>query len=283
MSRPRIAVVTDSLSPNFYFPVWHRYYAGQFGAGALNLITLAGQSGAFADYELGSIRETPSSYDDNDRLAAARQLVADLLETHDWVVRVDTDEFIVAEPHRYGSLVEYIAATKLPYISARGFDIFQHAGEAPLEMDRPVLGEQRNFAFALTAMNKTCITSQPLDWDRGFHMTALPPILDELYLFHLKRADIDLQVKWNEFMAARIENDPFIKAYYETPVEDIRGFHDALSTREAADGPDALDRIEYNAKFLAGVHLDENTNLLRYDHDIEFNNVKIPSRFWGIV
>jgi len=227
MSRPRIAVVTDSLSPDFYFPLWYRYYAEQFGARSINLITVAGHAGAFAGYQFGSLRETPSSYDDNDRLAAAGQLVADLLETHDWVVRVDTDEFIIAEPERYGNLVDYISTLKLPYVSARGFDVFQHGEEGPLDLDRPILGEQRNYAFALTAMNKTCITSQPLSWDRGFHMTQHPPVFDEIYLFHLKRADVELQVRWNAFVAARIENDPFIKAYYETPREAIQSFHDS--------------------------------------------------------
>ncbi|CAN5394058.1 hypothetical protein BH10PSE3_BH10PSE3_11000 [soil metagenome] len=283
MSRPRIAVVTDSLSPNFYFPLWYRYYANQFGARSINLITLAGEAGAFAGYQLGSLRETPSSYDDNDRLAATGQLVAELLQTHDWVVRVDTDEFIVADPQRHSSLVDYISTTTLPYVSARGFDVFQHTGEAPLDLTRPILGQQRNFAFALTAMNKTCITSQPLSWDRGFHMTQYPPVLDELYLFHLKRADIGMQIKWNEFMAVRIENDPFIKSYYETPIESIQGFHNSLSMRACVEGPDALDRRDYNMKFLANVHSDEITGLLRYDHDIEYSNVKIPSSFLGII
>jgi hypothetical protein len=283
MSRPKIAVVTDSLSSDFYFPLWYRYYTDQFGPRSINLITIAGAAGSFAGYELGSLRETPTSYDDNDRLEATKRLVADLLQDHDWVVRVDTDEFIVADPRRYGSLVDYISATKLPYISARGFDVFEHSSEAPLDLERPILGEQRSYAFALTAMNKTCITSQPLTWDRGFHMTQHPPLLDDLYLFHLKRADIVQQVKWNAFMADRIKNDPFIKAYYETPPEAIRGFHASLSQRETVEGADVLDRRDFNAKYLSGIYLDEITQLLRYDHDIEHNNVKIPEHFSGII
>jgi hypothetical protein len=38
----KAAILTDTMSPAFYFPLWYRYYEAQFGAESIHLMTLAG-------------------------------------------------------------------------------------------------------------------------------------------------------------------------------------------------------------------------------------------------
>lgn len=283
MSSRKVAVVTDSLSADFYFPKWHDYYGRLFGHSALHVATLAGSEGLFSAFPLAEVRTIHASYDDSDRLTFITSYVEELLETHDVVVRVDTDEFLVAEPRLYHDLRDYVDRLDQPYVTARGFDVFQKSEEPPLDLRRPILGEQRGFAFGLSALCKTAITSVPLTWDRGFHMTSTPPVFHHLYLFHMKRADIDLQERWNAYMAVRIHNDPFIRGYYETPRSQIEAFHAELSRRGTEEGDEALNRTEYLSRVMDAVRFDQGSGMWVYSHDLDTVNVTIPPRFRGLI
>lgn len=280
-SRAGIAVVTDTLSAGFYFPAWLDYYSREFGREALHVFAPRSEASKFDVMGLGAVIETPEHYNDNDRLIAITEYIDMLLGTHKWVVRVDTDEFIIADPLYYPNLTTYLESQTKPYVTARGFDIFHHTNDAPLDVSAPIIGLQRCYGFCNTALCKTAVTSIKMRWDRGFHLTSLAPDLDELYLFHLKRADIDMQVSWGEYIARRISNDPFIKAYYETPRQDIEAFSAELSARPCRDGADALRSEVFDEKFRAALQIDPGTGLFTASHFIDLENVRLPERFAG--
>ena len=283
MRRRRVAVVTDSLSAGFYFPKWREYYGAQFGNQALHVFTLAGGAPMFEPFKLGAVREISAFYNDEKRRKVITAYVGKLLKTHDYVIRVDTDEFLIPEPKRFHDLADYVERLDAPYVTARGFDIFEHSDELPLQLHRAIIGEQRNHAYTLSALCKTAVTSVPLKWDRGFHLTSKRPVFDDLYLFHMKRADIDLQSRWNGFMAARVRKDAFIQSYYEVPRKQIAAFMAELSRRPSESGEDVMLRSSYLDTFLAAIRFDARSGLWSYGHNLETVNVQIPDRFWHIV
>jgi hypothetical protein len=282
VKRRKVAVVTDSMSPGFYFPLWYRYYGKQFGAQSIHVVTLDGLKGSFAEYDVASITEMEDSYDDNVRLAAVTERVSELMEENDYVIRVDSDEFLVPEPSKFRGLGDYVQALDEEYVTARGFDVFQHSSEPEIMLDYPILAHQRHHAFALTSMNKTCITSVPIKWNRGFHCCSLRPKMSNLFLFHLKRADITQQVKWNKFLSQRIRDDSYIRSYYETPEDKIVEFHTDFSNparRQTVEGDDVLYRSDFTKQFIESVRFYDYTDLYEAPYVLEKVNVIIPERF----
>ena len=210
----RVAVVTDAVSSDFYFPLWHRYYAGQFGADNLYVITLETEAASFRRFTLGGLVPT-GSYNNRFRIDVVNQLVNDLLANHDVVIRVDTDEMLVADPRRYGTLREYVASLTQSHVTAYGFNVIPDRNQSPLDLDRPVLFHQRNIAYPYDALCKTCITVKSIRWAPGFHFCSEMPLFDHLFLFHLKLADIDLQVKIGSKTASYSDEAMFIE-YHKT-------------------------------------------------------------------
>lgn len=255
----RIAVLTDALSDQYFFPIWRRYYGGLFGDLNLFLVTYAGAA-PFSDAGLGGVIRLPVSYDDATRATAITDLVAMLLAAYDVVVRVDVDEFLVVDPRVAPDIRTYIEATNRPYDTARGFDVVQMPDEPPL---RPGLVlPQRGVAYANTALNKTAIVRTPLHWSVGFHWCSAYPECGPLFLLHLKRIDIDWQLSWVAEMTRNIAGNPAvtqeIQEYYRSDREKILEYHRGIDARPIVSGienwyRDALqwrffDAITYNAK-----------------------------------
>ncbi len=140
----RVAVITDSIAEDFFFPLWRRYYGGLFGDAALHVVTYEGGA-RFADPRLGGVLRLPVGYEDGLRAWVISDYVAMLLHANDVVVRVDVDEFLVVDPRAGASLPEFIARSDRPHLTARGFDVVQIMAKPPLQPDRPVLA-QRQFA-----------------------------------------------------------------------------------------------------------------------------------------
>lgn len=281
MKNRKIAVLTDAMSPGFYFPLWYKYYSSQFGADSINVLTIPNMASEFRKFELASITEMDQSYDDNVRLAAITNRVTELLKSHDYVVHVDTDEFLIPDPLKHRSLSDYINNLTFEYVTARGFDVFQHNNETSLDMEIPILVNQRSHCFALTAMNKTCITSIPITWKRGFHFCSQPPRLDELFLFHFKRADVDQNIGWNAYLSKKILNDEFIRSYYETPPEKVVQFLNGLSEREFEEGSSVMYRDAFYQNFMAGLTFNNEFGVYESGFIVEKKVIIIPEQYRG--
>ena len=278
--RSGVAVVTDAISPEFTFPIWHRYYGNQFGYENLFVLTHDG-SGSFGDFTLGDVKPISGAYNDDVRAAAVSNFVGVLLARYAAVVRVDVDEFLVVDPSRHRNLRSYVFGLDIEYITSQGFDIIQGPEDTAVDVTRPTL-EQRRLAFALTAMNKTAIVRRPLRWGRGFHYCSAPPILGDVYLFHLKRFDLARQRDWASGMTARLPPGSFEAKYYE---DDLRISEDFVRNRwlqPCASSEDALSRDTFNAHFEAAIRFNASNGLFEGPYDIESENVLIPGRFSSI-
>ena len=224
-SNLKIAVVSDAISDGAYFHAWKNYYAQTVGDENIFVFSYQRLPGCiFVNHR----------YCDSQRKKLITYFVANLLNTYDYVIRVDIDEFLVPMT---GTLKEYILSMTQNYVTANGFNVFQ-ADEPALDFSKPLL-RQRKFMYASGTVNKTCITQIPLEWSQGFHFCNHPPMFNGLCLLHMKHADRDTKNMWDSMMAA---NSTIIGVYnHYTRVE---------ADRMTLPIDDNIVRDEFNKRFL---------------------------------
>ncbi len=276
----RVAVVTDSVSDGFYFPLFLSYYRRELPGADIFVVTPAGRASMFAGFGLAGVVELSIDfYDDTVRANAISDFVSELTERYTHVMRVDCDEFAIADPRRFASLQAYIETAPHDYVTAFGYDVVAAPSDPPLDFSKPILGTQRSYAFALNALNKTCLTRIPQKWGRGFHACQSYPKFDGLYLMHLKRADIDMQVRFGEFLAALTREDEYIRNYYLTPRSQTVSFHENLFRQEKAAGWDGFVDPKFIAAFFLGLKKSPDNGLWDIRYEISDHLVEIPGEF----
>lgn len=274
----RVAVVTDTISSGYFFSAWHRYYAAQFGPENICIFTYREHEEQFSNFILGGVKVIPETYDDDLRISAISEFVSDLLRSHDVVVRVDVDEFLIPDPNKYISLAEYISKWPGTHITAFGFDVLQSPEEPDLDLSKSIMS-QRRYAYALTPMNKTCVTRIGIKWGRGFHYCSKPPQFDHLFLLHTKRADIKLQKDWNDHMRQKAGDNEFVRNYYSWEHEKITNYHKNRLSLPTLEGEDVMSREEFNRTFLGKIKYNERNELYEGPYEFEQVNVIVPPRF----
>ena len=207
--RKHVAVLTDATSPGEYFPHWLRYYAGQFGPENLYVVTYKDLGPLFDPMQIGGLLELDCDYSNDVRRTILTQLTEEMLKKYDVVVRCDADEFLIANPLLFGSLSAYVDALDVAHVTAFGMDVFQDIDEPALNMDgRPLLA-QRRYCVAATSLCKTAIVTKPVAWSIGFHFSDAPPNLGDLFLLHMKFADVGRRVIWFDHMRSLSGKDSF--------------------------------------------------------------------------
>ena len=268
----RIAVVTDLLSEGHFYPLWHGYYGGLFGAANLFVVTY-GDAAPLATLKLGGVMRLPVGYSNDVRAQVMTDLVALLLGAYDVVIRVVADEILVVDPRVAANLRDYIEDTDRPYYTARGFDVVQTPEEAPLRPGGAVLA-QRQVAYQNTAGNKTCITRVPVHWSAGFHWCSCYPECGPLFMLHLKRIDVDWQMAWYEEFGRALDANPAVpeatRAKYRPDRDTILQYHRGVSSRRRVAGIENWYRDEVQAQFFDAITYRPRDDLyvgdFRHDH-----------------
>lgn len=281
MCAKRVAVITDTTSSAFYFDLWQRYYGAQFGVENLFVVTSLGSLAEFRSLALGGVWHSTHDYDDRARARTMSAAVTFLLTSYQYVVRVDVDEFLVPDPRRYNGLSDYIEKLERPYVTARGLNIYQAPGVLPIEFERSILVTQRRIARAETALNKTCVTSIPMDWGLGMHFASVYPCLGELFLFHLKRADIEMLVAWGDWMLPQVRGNGELEKYYGQTREDYLNTNKATLNYPLMDGWDALFNAQLDRKFLDSVNYDAANRRYRGPFHSAPHCILVPDEFAG--
>lgn len=194
--RPTVAAITMVRNERAMLPRWVQHYASQCG-GADHLLVIDDNSddGSTDDLPCPVVRIPPlTGHFEPTRLALLSKFAAGLLEAYDAVLFTDADEFLLAEPRKYKTLVDLVAdRPDEPVIGAMGLNLVHHLGhEGPLDPDLPLLS-QRRLAKFIPLMCKPAIKRVPAAWTAASHgVKGTPYRIDpELFMFHAKFSDRD--------------------------------------------------------------------------------------------
>ncbi len=189
----------------FFLPIWYRYYSAQLGAENVFVIDHDSnqpvQTPGAPGVPLPNVLRLPFSdvpppkgkkntFDAN-RFSFLSSIVNGLLVYYDTVIFNDTDEMFVPDPARFSSLRAYLddPRNRFSAIAGMGLEIIHDPEtEAPLDVNRPVLSQRRNFLYDVYyakphVISKACRL--------GAHGVSMPFRFDpDLYLLHLKNVDM---------------------------------------------------------------------------------------------
>ena len=241
------AVVTDAVSCGFYFPLWHSYYSRLFGPENLHVIFPDDSVFPTERYPVGRVYPY-AKYDNHARIALVSEVTSGLLKANRYVLHVDVDEILIANPHKFNSLTEYLQDLRLDHVTARGYNLIELKNDLPLDINAKVLISQRNTVYPYSALNKTALVSVETKWAPGFHFCNHAPQFDDLILIHLKYADIAMQLKIGGEVADRAL-DPLFISYHRTPEEVLRHRMQVVYNYPSVSSRDSLYRESYNEAF----------------------------------
>jgi hypothetical protein len=282
----KVAVITDTIAADQYFQVWHSYYAKFFGADNLYVVTYKGLSPLFAGIRLGGLWELPDEYNDGLRSRVISALVTALLGSHDYVVRADVDELVVPDPRTAPDLRTYIEAldrNKRPYVTARGFEVVEVTEDPPLEISRPLLVRQRRFSYRNSALNKTCLTAVPIEWTGGFHGGTVYPLMSDLYLFHLKYADLTGRLRWFHSLIEHAPNNVQGQKYWSDGIANILAMREALARRKLVSGWEQFVSREFDEDFLTTIRMNPSSRQYQGNFFTDGFLCEIPPEFSGML
>ena len=171
--------------------LWGRHYAAEVGARNCYIIDHGSTDGSLDGLTgINIVRIPRSPQDDPRRARFLSQFCGALLQWYDAVIHTDIDEILVADPARHLSLARYCAAETRPVVNAVGLDLLHRPDrEPPLSPGLPVTLQRRWVRFS-SAMCKPVMIRAPVEWAPGFHCVASPPVFGDLFLFHLRYADL---------------------------------------------------------------------------------------------
>jgi hypothetical protein len=132
-------------------------------------------------------------------------------------------------------------------------------------------------------MSKTALTTVPLQWGPGFHFCSVFPSFDDLFMFHLKRADVEQQMSWFAYISQRDFKDKSMAQYYAPNREKIMQFHTSVSAKKLVRGWEGADRTEFRTKVMGAIKLDRNDGIYRGAHFQDEVICELPQEFADIV
>lgn len=193
---PRVVVMTMVRDEGPMLARWVRHYAGQVGMENLVVLDDGSTDGSTDDLPctVHRLPPLPGGRDyESTRMELASGLARGLLAVYDVVVFVDGDEFLIADPARYDSLLDLLATrADREVLAPMALNVVHHLDvEGALDPDAPVLG-QRQFAKFVPLMCKPAVKRVPAQWRFATHGIMAPFAVDpDLFLVHLKFFDRD--------------------------------------------------------------------------------------------
>jgi hypothetical protein len=276
-----VFAVTQALSSEFYFPTWYGYYSEQIGSENLFIVTDKLTKGAFDGLALGGVYAYPSDvYDEVSRIRLVTAIVSGLLEFYDTAVVADTDEFLVPDPRFYSGILDYLRKSPPLYSTSIGVDVIQYTDEADLDLAKPILLRQRKYGYLTTSLCKTSLTRIPMEWGVGYHYCSVYPKLNGTFLFHLKRADKNLQFRWLERMSKYNIPTEQIRNYYAPEQTKIDGYYSMVRSWPVKSGWENAYDKPFIEKYFNEVCLDR-SGIYRGKHFSSNSLFEFPEEFSG--
>jgi hypothetical protein len=178
-----------------FLPVWAAHYRAAVGAPHCYVFDHGSDDGsvdACGPYQVAKLPRSP--LDEVWRADLVSRFCAALLEEYDAVAYADVDELLVADPRRFRGLVDLGASAEADVLTAFGTNVLHVAGEAPLNLARPV-SAQRHWTRPFSSLCKPVLARRPVQWVPGFHYADAASAFGGLYLFHIAYADNEITAR----------------------------------------------------------------------------------------
>lgn len=193
--RPSVAAVTVVKDESVMLPLWLHHYGERLGLDHLVVLDDQSTDGSTEGIaaEVQQLGGLPGGTDfERGRLKAANQTARRLLDTFDWVVFTDADEFLVHDPARHDSLRDLLPSVTTPAIGPLALNVVQDLeAEQPLDTTRPIL-DQRSYGYFAPNMCKPSTKRRRVSWVVASHgIRSRFEVRDDLFMLHLKFADLE--------------------------------------------------------------------------------------------
>jgi hypothetical protein len=282
MHRRDLAVCTRALTATAYFKVWYDYYSRQVGAENLYVISISPEPDAFAGYKLGGIINLQSyPYDERQKAGIFQHMLGLLLRTHRYAIICDVDEIMVPDPAKYTGLLDFITKDTRAYYTPYGYNLLHYGSETELDLDKPILIDQRSHARFVSPMCKTCFTSVEFRVTNTFHYTELYPSFRDLFLFHLKHADMGIETQWGTDTRNIEFVDPTRSEHHNRTAKRVENFKVSQERVGLYPEDDAFPQAGTIEKLLEGAYFDPGMKIYRWNRLDEDKVARIPDRFRG--
>ncbi len=206
--RKRAAFTIVQNEPVF-LPLWLKYYGRYFHRTDLYVLDHDSDDGSTAGVEArcNLLRvHRDKSFDHTWLNGTVSAFQAFLLRSYERVLFAEADEFIVADPARYGGLDDYVERCRERVARCTGFEVVHYPDEEPpLRFGQAILA-QRTYWHRSREYCKPLLAAVPMSWSNGFHEAPGFPDLQpdpELFLVHLHRVDYGTCVARHRATAAR--------------------------------------------------------------------------------
>ncbi|WP_112323855.1 glycosyltransferase family 2 protein [Oceanibium sediminis] len=277
----QVAVITNVYNEKRNLPIWLGHYGRQIGIRNCIVLDHGSDDGSTDDLGGAGSMMLPRRpyYNERHRMALINQTANNLLNFYDAVIYTDCDEMLVADPYRYGSLLDYVRKLKRQVAHAIGFNLrHDPVTQPPLTMDRPILA-QRPLAQFVSAMCKPLVIRRPVSRGGGFHSCEHAPVFDDLYLFRLRKADRNwAQERMETTREVKFEREGGGK-HHRLSDEELQKSFDTVCKLKVSDGFDYEEDLKSH---LSRISL---SNSGRYTVKGPVQGralVRIPERFWNV-
>ena len=258
------AIVTMARDEGAMLGAWVRHHAGVVGVDHLVILDDASSDGSTQEaaaagvtvHHLPSLSGKPF---ERTRMRILSGIATGLLHAYDYVIALDADELLVIDP-AFGTLDALLRERGCPEtLGVVGLNVVPAPGEAPLDLERPIL-EQRSVAIFAPGMCKPSIKRVPARWGLASHGIAAPYLPDPgAFMLHLKFADRE---RLRAISAAR--HQAFLAegrakaSTWSKDADDIVGALDAALTRLDGVEVGAVPEFDPTTIDLAGLIVDDN-------------------------
>jgi hypothetical protein len=140
----------------------------------------------------------PDMFDD---VLKTERINQEVLENEaDWIIGVDSDEFIFA-PKEYASVRDFLAGqSEFNVIPAQKYEVRRHVADKDLDVNkRAIYQRQHGFLASLpnTEYGKYSAIRKPVQWGLGFHECDGDVKISDrfLYLAHWQMADVNISIE----------------------------------------------------------------------------------------
>lgn len=230
------AAITMVYNERDNFPRWLRHYSSQVGVENCFVIDHGSDDDTFAipptSYSLIRLPRTP--FDAISRAALISDFASMLAPSYKYVICVDADELIIADPARYTDLALFCSSRNDLSINSIGYDVCHRKDEGPLDRDGMISTQRRSMRFN-SAMCKPNIARPGVRWSPGFHGSQNGLKFDDVYLFHTHWADKQSAMQRLQVTRTLQRTDPYADDHWRARDEVVEGYLNALSAMSLED------------------------------------------------